>query len=160
MGGIRRARALTALTAGQVVLAAGAVLLPWADNEITGAETAVDVLTDTGPVVTAVLGLGIGAAVVLEMASAATASSGRPARRWRAAGSAAALCAVLAALHCIVTVRSRTARAYMTDPAGNLIEPWANSRPGLGLLSATGLGLLLLAVHIVPLMGRMRAHRA
>ncbi|WP_131803649.1 hypothetical protein [Pseudofrankia saprophytica] len=144
---------------GHIVLAVGAVLLPWADNDITGAETALDVLTDADPVIAAVLGLGIGVAVALEMVLARAASSGRPAHGWWVAGLAAALCAVLAAVHCIVTVRSETARAYMTDPAGNLFEPVANSRPGLGLLSATGLGLLLLAIHVASLIGSIRAHR-
>ncbi|MBL7508777.1 hypothetical protein [Frankia nepalensis] len=135
------------------------VLLPWADNDITGAETALDVLRDRGAVVAAALGLGLGVAVVLEMVLAAMASFGRSARGWRVVGCAAALCAVLAAVRCIVVVRSKTARAYMMDPAGNLFEPVASSRPGLGLLSATGLGLLLLAVHLAPLLGGARAHR-
>jgi hypothetical protein len=86
---------------------------------------------------------------------------GRPGRRrWLArwAGFVGALYATLAAGSLAVSVAGRTAWAYATDPAGNVVEPVAHSHPGLGLWCAIALGLVVLTGHVTSLLRDFDSH--
>jgi nitrate/nitrite transporter NarK len=142
-------RAITLIMVGQAFLCAGAVLLPWADNEISGSASVAAAGIDTGVIVAFALAAGV--ALVLQPLAAVRRRSAA-----RVTGLVCAVGAVLAAVSFVVTVSGTTVRAYAVDSAGNINEPAARSHPGAGLWCAVALCVAALAVPALSPLGRDR----